>query len=282
MAVLLDQKYVSPAGSETPQQTVLKELIGFTFYDVHLPSALKQSQDYAQRGGFVASLPQLLYGRSIAPLDNEIWTGTFTAFSEEIIGKDSSGKDVLIVVHGGGILSTPERIRQAYRDILTENRAAKLYHDEITNFLDGKLPDGTEIPVYSFEEFKTNTTDLPKRYAVVLDLNKVKSTKSGNDSFYGLSENPLFITRVGGYDLAKKFLEKFSNNRGRRFGNMHTYEDIDTYEPQGKLLFLGKSSLGVNNNVFYHGNFVSVDPDTLEIFLNHTQDDSLEGKVQSL
>lgn len=280
MTVLLNQKYVSPAGSEGPQQTVLKELIGLAFYDLNLPNALKRSQDYAQRGGFVASLPQLLHGRSIAPFDNEIWTGSYTAFSEEIIGKDSAGKDVLIIVHGGGILSTPERIRQAYRDSLTGNRSAKLYHNEVKNLLDGKLPDGTEIPVYSFEEFKT--ADLPTRYAVVLDLNMARSTKSEFNNIYTLNESPLFIARAGGVVPAKEFLEKFFENGDQRFGNMHNYEDIGDYQPTGKLLILGKDRLGVTSNVFYQGNFVSVDPDTLEIFLNPTQDDSLEGKVRSL
>jgi hypothetical protein len=41
--------------------------------------------------------------------------------------------------------------------------AAKITEHEAHNVLDGRLPDGTEIPVFSFDEFKSGVTNLPRR-----------------------------------------------------------------------------------------------------------------------
>ena len=35
---------------------------------------------------------------------------------------------------------------------------------------EGKLPDGSKIPVFQFDEFKRGIKDLPIRYGVILDF----------------------------------------------------------------------------------------------------------------
>ncbi len=42
-------------------------------FDSHVPTALRRALECAGGDGFVASMPQLLYARTNAPYDNEIW-----------------------------------------------------------------------------------------------------------------------------------------------------------------------------------------------------------------
>ena len=140
MAVLIDQ--------------VVKNVEGESFQDASLPKALAAAQKYAGKEGYVASNPRLLKGRVLAPFDNEIWANWYTANSEEDVGKSPQGKDVYIAVHGGGILGSPNRIKDAYKEGLTDKSAAKFTDKEIQDLLAGKLPDGTTIPVYTFNDLK--------------------------------------------------------------------------------------------------------------------------------
>ena len=67
---------------------------------------LRDAQHYAGEGGFVASLPQLLRGMALAPIDDPIWHGRFNALSEEDYGIDRFGRlgpeggAVVIHIHG--------------------------------------------------------------------------------------------------------------------------------------------------------------------------------------
>ena len=84
-------------------------------FEPHIPSALQRALEYAGDDGFVASLPQLLHARANAPYDNIIWNTWFTSNSEECVVTTKQGNHVVVAVHGGGILGTPERFERLDR-----------------------------------------------------------------------------------------------------------------------------------------------------------------------
>ena len=146
-------------------------------FDSYLPDAMRRALEYAGEDGFVASMPQLLRARANAPYDNIVWNTWFSANSEESVTRTPHGHAVMIAIHGGGIFSSPERFERVYRaDVdhsnsegYTGEYAAKISQREASDVLEGKLPDGSEIPVYPFGEFKQGVAGLPRRYAVVME-----------------------------------------------------------------------------------------------------------------
>jgi len=156
-------------------------------FDSYLPDALRQALIYAGDDGFVASLPQLLHARANADYDNIVWNTWFTSNSEESVVTTPQGNHVVVAVHGGGIFGSPDRFEKLYR--ANQNRAsefgftghyaAKISEQEARDVLEGKLPDGSEIPVYPFDEFKRGIADLPWRYGVILDLEMARVSEKG-------------------------------------------------------------------------------------------------------
>jgi len=124
------------------------------FFDSYLPDALRRALDYAGHDGYVASLPALLHARANAPYDNIIWNTWFNPNSEESVLTTPQGNSVVVTVHGGGIFGSPGRFEKLFR--ASTNRfcevgftglfAGKITAREAHDVLDGKLPDGTDIP----------------------------------------------------------------------------------------------------------------------------------------
>ena len=230
-------------------------------FDSHLPDALRRALEYAGDDGFVASMPQLLHARANASYDNEIWnTWCFASNSEESVAQTPQGHRVVVAAHGGGIFASPERFRKLYH--ASVNRSckvgftglfgAKIAKQEAHDMLDGKLPDGTEIPVFSFDEFERGVADLPRRYAVVLDFETARKSKSGTETFDDLKDDPLMIVRAGGVEAATAYLDKARDrHKTAVMGNWHAFNDIDPDQPQTRVLFLAGSEGGVNTEVHY-------------------------------
>ncbi len=228
-------------------------------YDSHLPDALRQALEYAGDDGFVASMPQLLHARANAPYDNEIWnTRSFTSNSEESVARTRQGNHVVVAVHGGGIFASPERFKRLYH--ASVNRfselgftglfGAKISEGEAQDVVDGKLPDGSEIPVFPYNVFKRGIADLPRRYAIVLDFETAKNSKSGNETFDDLKDDPLMIVRAGGVEAAAAYLDKARDrNKSAVMGNWHCLNDIDPDQPQTRVLFLGGNEGGAETEV---------------------------------
>ena len=229
-------------------------------FDSHLPDALRRALDYAGEDGFVASMPQLLHARANAPYDNEIWhTRSFASYSEENVARTAQGNHVVVAVHGGGIFATPERFRKLYRASVdrscevgfTGQYAGKISQREARDVLEGKLPDGIEIPVFSFDEFKRGVADLPRRYAVVMDFETARKSKSGNETFDDLKDDPLMIVRAGGVDAAAAYLDKARDRHNSTvMGNWHSFNDIDPDQPQTRVLFLAGNEGGAKKEVY--------------------------------
>ena len=225
------------------------------FYDSYLPAALRRALDYAGNDGFVASMPALLHARANAPYDNIIWNTWFNPYSEESLAKTPQGTHVVVTVHGGGIFGSPERYEKLFR--ASTNRfcelgftglfAGKITEREAHNVLDGKLPDGTEIPVFPFDEFNRGIADLPRHYAVVMDFEMAKNCRSGYQKFDDLKDDPLMIVRAGGVEAAAKYLDKArSRHNTATMGSWHPFNSInDLDQPQTRVPNLAGNKGGV-------------------------------------
>ena len=226
------------------------------FFEPHIPSALRRALQYAGDGGFVASMPQLLHARSHAPYDNIIWNTWFTANSEESVVRTPQGNHVVVAVHGGGILGSPERMeRSLHADLsrhnpegLTGQTAMKISAKEARDVLEGRLPDGTEIPVYTFAEFKYGMANLPRRYGVVLDFDLARQAKRGYERFEVLKDEPNMIVRAGGVGPLARYLDRFQARHDTKvMGNWHPYNRIDPDQPQTRIPFLAGNRGGVGS-----------------------------------
>jgi hypothetical protein len=228
-------------------------------FESHLPDALRRALDYAGDDGFVASMPQLLHARTNAADDNEIWAGWFfTTTSEETVATTKQGRHVLVAVHGGGIFASPERFRKLYRASADRSSefgftglfSAKISHGEAHGVIDGKLPGGDEIPVYSYAEFNRGIADLPRRYAVIMDFETAMNSKAGTVAFDDLKDDPLMIVRAGGVEAAAAYLDRARDrNKSAVMGSWHYLNDIDPNQPQSRVLFLGGTEGGAKSEV---------------------------------
>ena len=223
-------------------------------FDSYLPDALRRALDYAGDDGFVASMPQLLQARANAPCDNEIWgIRSFASTSEESVVRTRQGNHVVVAVHGGGIFASPERFQRLYHAStsrfselgFTGLFGAKIGETEAQGLLEGRLPNGNEIPVLSFGEFERGIPNLPRRYAVVLDFDTAKNSNNGNAAFDDLKDDPLMIVRAGGVESAASYLDR-ARDRGTSevTGSWHCLNDIDPEQPQTRVLFLGGTEGG--------------------------------------
>ena len=103
--------------------------------------------------------------------DNIIWNTWFTSNTEESVVTTAQGNHVVVAVHGGGIFASPERFEQVptVRAQTVQIRTAlpgsmpprSVDSGSQVTYWREELPDGTEIPVFPFDEFKQGITDLP-------------------------------------------------------------------------------------------------------------------------
>lgn len=217
-------------------------------FDTHLPDALRQALEYAGSDGFVASMPQLLSARTNAPFNNEIWDKWFfTSNSEESMVETPQGNHVAVLVHGGGIFARPERFRKLYlantwrdsEDGFTGLFGGKILEEEAHDILEGRCADGTEIPVFSYSDFRNGISNLPRRYAVIMDFETARTSTCGLTSFEELKDDPLMIVRAGGTEAASAYLDKAHEYYGADvMGSWHRFDDMDPMHPQTWVPFV--------------------------------------------
>jgi hypothetical protein len=191
-----------------------------------------------------------------ASYDNIIWNTWFSAYSEENVVTTPQGNHVVVTVHGGGIFAKPARFERSLRadlsrynsEGLTGQYAAKITEHEARDVLQGKLPDGSEIPVYPIDEFKRGIADLPMRYAVVVDFEVAKKGKRGYERFDVLKDDPNMVVRAGGVEPLAAYLDKARERHDTKLmGNSHSYNWIDPNQPQARFLNLGGNKGGVGS-----------------------------------
>jgi len=223
-------------------------------FEPHVPTAFRRALDYAGDDGFVASMAQLLHARANADYDNIIWNTWFTSNTEESVIKTPQGNHVVACVHGGGIFSSPERFEKVYRssvdrsdaDGFTGQYAGKISQKEASDVLEGRLPDGTQIPMYPFDEFKKGVTNLPIRYGIILDLEMARQSTRGYDPFDVLKDEPNMIARAGGVEANAAYLDKARDRHNTQImGNWHPYNRIDLDQLQTRIPFLAGNEGGM-------------------------------------
>jgi len=226
------------------------------FFESYATVAFQRALRYAGHDGFVASMPALLHARVDADYDNIIWNTWFAANSEESVVTTKQGNHVVVTVHGGGIFAKPARFERSLRadlsrynsEGITGEYAVKISASEARDVLEGKLPDGTEIPVFPFDEFRQGITDLPMRYGVVLDFAIARQGKSGYGSFEVLKDDPNMIVRAGGVEPLAAYLDKArARNNTELTGNWHSHNRIDPQQPQARILYLSGNKGGVDS-----------------------------------
>ena len=162
-----------------PQLQIYHNLTARYFENKNWVNSLRAAQEYVGTDGYVLSLPQLALVRINAIRENPIWTSeeVFTT-TEEAYGKTKQGHDVVIVTHGGGILYSKVLMDDGKKtaSFKQDRLGVKITRKDITDLLDGRLPDGTYIPVISYSDLQSNELDesgknreLPPKFAIVMD-----------------------------------------------------------------------------------------------------------------
>ena len=228
------------------------------FFDSYLPAALRRALDYAGEDGFVASLPQLLHARVEADYDNIIWNTWFNPNSEESLVTTPQGNRVIVTIHGGGVFASPERYEKLFHAStdresefgFTGYFAGKLSAREAHDVLEGRMPDGVEVPIYPLEELKRGIDNLPRRYGIVTDLDIAKNAACGYTSFDTLRDDPVMIARAGGIEAAATYLDKAqARNDTSKMGSWHPFNHIDTPDqPQTRVPNLSGNEGGVGSD----------------------------------
>ncbi len=227
------------------------------FFHGYLPHALRSALEYAGKDGYVASLPQLLHARVNARYDNEIWNNWFNPNTEENLLTTPQGNRVIVTIHGGGIFASPMRYERLFRASTDRHSeygftglfAGKISEQEASDALEGRMPDGAEIPIYPFDEFKRGNGNLPRRYGVVTDYETAKNSACGYVSFNELRDDPVMIVRAGGPAAAHAYLDKAqTRNDTDKMGSWHPLNSVDTPDqPQTRVPNLSGNRGGVGS-----------------------------------
>jgi hypothetical protein len=127
--------------------------------------------------------------------------------------------------------------------------AAKISEAEARGVLEGKLPDGSEIPVYSFDEFRQGIGDLPRRDGVVTDFEAARNSACGYVTIDTLKDDPLMIVRAGGAEAASAYLDTARvRHNTEKMGSWHPFNYIDTpNQPQTRIPNMSGNKGGVGS-----------------------------------
>ncbi len=224
---------------------------GVELFMHRMDDTLREAYKKVMFGGVIATLPYLIAGQAMADKSSYLWRPFIIGLSEENAGIDmngrllSRGRPVVVIVHGGGIL-TPERISNAYRD-LTGEGAARYTDEEFDNLLQGHLPSGDWIDLYSVDDVRRGLSNPFGRYAVWLPGEAAKAAPLGGFSKANFMSNELVIARAGTIKYLDAFFEN-AKNPANLLENTHYYNSIYFEQPQGRLLSLvqGRFDQGIN------------------------------------
>jgi hypothetical protein len=115
----------------------------------------------------------------------------------------------------------------------------RILDQEAHAMLGGRCPDGTEVPIYPYSEFRKGIANLPRRYAVVMDFETARTSKCGLTTFDELKDDPLMIVRAGGVTAASSYLDKAREYYGTDvMGSWHRFGDMNPMNPQTWIPFM--------------------------------------------
>ncbi len=240
---------------------------GQSFYDGKTLGSLKKALEYATPEGILVTMPEMINAKAKADKSHTFWQEWKSVHTEENIGIDKSGihysrnTPVLILVSGGGLL-TPERIETAYAEGLISG-SAKYTAQEFKNILEGKIPDGTTIPMHTLEEVKSGKiTNYPHKFGIVMPYQEALGTVSGRQEKGIFMVNPLVIARsAGALDSLETYFEKAKGSDG--VGSYHPFSGRDPAQPQGRVLYVNSDNDGLigSYDLDFDASFVGVAPE---------------------
>ena len=233
---------------------------------VGVPVALQGAMNNATSKGIVLTMPEMINAKCTAKKNHRFWKEWYTVLTEENIGPDYEGKflgrgeHALIVVHGGGIL-TPDRINRAYSEGLISN-SARYTEEEFAELLEGKLADGSVIPMFHFEDFK-KMSEVPRTCGVVMPYELAQSMPSGYQEKEPFLKDHLVLARSTNTPNLEKYFDKAKDPSDNTLGNHHVYNGRNADTPQGRLLYLDDIYCGLDGSYSLDniGRFVGVAPE---------------------
>ncbi|KHO46485.1 MAG: hypothetical protein QS98_C0003G0093 [archaeon GW2011_AR3] len=266
-----------------PGRGVVSRLQANAFYGDSVPHALLVARDFSGPDGIIATMPELINSSINSRFDSKIWDGFHTSNTEEIAGVSGAGNNVVIVLHGGGFINTPSKIDvrtaqpgdyssmpglQGVGAELTDIDQIKSQagFGEIRDLLKGKLPDGRDIEVYSFSDYRRGIANLPRGHAIVLDASQISQSRSEDQFLDTLLEDPLFISRVGGQRKAEAFLHRVRQRYNTEtYPNIHNFDETDFSKPHVYFLTFNPDAMDgiMATYIWGNANFLAVDGDTI-------------------
>ena len=206
-----------------------------------LGQALKFAYKETEHSGHILTLPELISYR------NDIYKGkklidnkTIDTLTELNFGVDNTGKfendfeQIMLVVHGGGLI-TPNKLLN--RTPLESESSCSIYEpQEFDNILNGILPDGNKIKVFSYNEFINVKNKLPRQYGVVVNsTDYFKSLEESNNHNITAITNAL----VGGKGQLKEY-SKINKDDPYIFDSNNVEisksDDLSNGTPHGNLI----------------------------------------------
>jgi hypothetical protein len=276
-----------------PNEIIAISVSGFNKYLAKETAELMAKE----KGGFIA--PSYLL------LENFPHNIMYTANSEDIsgFGEFQGKKDYYVVtLHGGqdgnGVLTYD--VALAARD--TPNgfnrvhavRFSAVFGNKpvLNDLLQGGMPDGTTIPLVSWEQFANEGSPVEefKRYAIVTPLDVAIKAQSSD---YSVSESTYYASRLyrteridgkehivainsqliryaGGQQKANAFLTRLVKDlRWKGFGVNHPFglKEFDKDEAQGRMILVAEDDSGVYgyHDIRFDNSFAVVVPPNFEL-----------------
>ena len=190
----------------------------------------------------VATAPLLIAVLSQTDVEHVLWREeVIDTYTEVVTGIDTEGRlgyagqPVLVVVHGGGIL-TPKRIREAYKtgSVDPVSGAALYSKGEFNRVLEGRLPFG-EIPTYTADEVRQGIIpDIFDSYAVCMDGRHVQEQSLGRCYRGEFMDNDLVVAIAGTLEYLTPFFDRIASDL-EASPDFPSYKTVDFSRPQGHI-----------------------------------------------
>ena len=174
--------------------------------------AFKNALDFAGDKGYVVTMPELIEARVNVHIGHDIWSNMYFTHSEETLGLDNLGRfghagdPVLVVVHGGGLL-TPNTIEDGFTNGLV---GGGVNNDDLIfdNLLGGSLPGSSSIDLFGYDQIRNGVDVLPRRFGVVIPYSNFKDGSKLFNNKFDFMGNPLIIARNGGLRNLEEYFNK--------------------------------------------------------------------------
>ncbi len=218
-----------------------------SFDSEKIADALGRAQRFSADGGWVATLPDLIH--------YDCWNGPYTANTQHyVVSHDDTHK--LLIMHGDGPLSDPDRLARASYEPLHRGGGIRLTrdeHDGLVIGLDDEVPfalvGDAVVPVFAYGEEHDQIRVL-RNYGILMDFDLACLMPSGPQDHLTLGNNHLFMADCGWPENALRFFYMHSNESasadgGRNILFEHPYSIVDPIVPQGHFVHYGSSASGL-------------------------------------